>query len=264
MPKIIVPFTYMEGYLPTPRCRKLRYKQTDGEHEATIREIESQDFPVAVRFEEFVMHQKKPSGRCWVDLHWYEGRLWKVSRYCHIHANKDWDELTPVDALSWYLRPSTWQVTATPSKERCIECIDNMAKEWLFCDGKLYVPCGEPMYYICTFGLGHNHAGIGTSLGVECQYNHNLPSKWYFNAFERDKAIAAAKEVAYRRGDTNSIAYIEDAEHIEVLMPECIRQNPQSWDKPGDSWLNQLEEITERAESSFSAGLMALAMAGKA
>lgn len=108
------------------------------------------------------------------------------------------------------------------------------------------------------------YRSIGTSLGVECQYNRNLPSKWYFNAFEREKAIAAAKEVAYRRGDTNSISYIENAEHIEILMPECIRQNPQSWNEPGDSWLNQLEEITESTGSAFEAGLMAIAMANKA
>lgn len=262
MPTVKVPFDYWEGYLPTPRCRKLRYKEVRGEHEAIIREVKADEFPLAIRFEDFIMQLEKPARR-WIDLHWFEGRLWKLSHYCNIHANKNWDELTPVDALSWYLRPSAWAVTATPSRERCVECIDNAAKDWLMCDGKLYVPCGEPMYYICTFGLGHNHAGIGTSLGVSCHYNHNLPSKWYFNAFERDKAIAAAKEVAYRRGDTDSISYIENAERIEVLMPECVKANPQSWNEPGDSFLNQLEEITESTESSFEAGLMAIVMVNK-
>lgn len=263
MIKVIVPFTYTEGYLPTPRCRKLRYREATSEHETIIREITPEEFPVAVRFEDFIMRLEIP-GRRWIDLHWFEGRLWKLSRYCDIHANKGWDELTPVDALSRHLQPHPFQVTASPNKETCIECIDNTAKDWLYCDGKLYTPCGEPMYNICTFGLGNNHAGIGTSLSVECHYNRNLPSKWYFNAFEREKAIAAAKEVAYRRGDTNSISYIENAEHIEILMPECIRQNPQSWNEPGDSWLNQLEEITESTGSAFEAGLMAIAMANKA
>lgn len=72
-----------------------------------------------------------------------------------------------------------------------------------------------------------------------------------------------AKEVAYRRGDTDSISYIENAERIEVLMPECVKANPQSWNEPGDSFLNQLEEITESTESSFEAGLMAIIMANK-
>ena len=94
---------------------------------------------------------------------------------------------------------------------------------------------------------------------MSCHYNHNLPSKWYFNAFERDKAIAAAKEVAYRRGDTDSISYIENAEHIEVLLPECVKADPQSWNKPGDSFLSQLEAITESAGDPLTAGLAAIA-----
>ena len=254
MLKITVPFTYTEGYLPTPRCRKLRYREAQSEHEAVIREVTKEDFPVAIRFQNYIMRMDKP-GRKWIDLHWFEGRLWKLSRYSDIHANRDWDELTPVEALSWYLRPHPFQVTASPNKEKCIECIDNMAKDWVCFNGNLYVPCGEPMYNICTFGLGHNHAGIGTSLDVECHYNPNLPSKWYFNAFEREKAIAAAKEIAYRRGDTKSIPYIEDAEQIEVLMPECIKEDPQSWDKPGDPWMNRMEAITECAGDPLAAGL---------
>lgn len=258
MPTVKVPFDYWEGYLPTPRCRKLRYREVKGEHTAVIREVASSEFPVAIRFEEFVM-QKNNSGRQWISLHWFDNRLWKLSRYRQLHSGKSWDELTPLDTIGWYLKPKSYQVTATPSKERCIECIDEQAKDWLYCDGKLYVPSGEPMYNICTFGLGHNHAGIGTSLGVECHYNGNLPSSWYFNAFQREQAMAKAKEIAYRRGDTNSISYIEHAENIEVLMPECIKADPQSWNKPGDSFLNHLEEITESSESAFEAGLMAIA-----
>lgn len=139
-----VPFDYWEGYLPTPRCRKLRYKEVRGEHEAIIREVQAEEFPLAIRFEDFIMQLEKPARR-WIDLHWLEGRLWKLSHYCNIHANKDWDELTPVDALSWYLRPSAWAVTATPSKERCVECIDNAAKDWLMCDGnELYKTVTAP------------------------------------------------------------------------------------------------------------------------
>lgn len=257
MANVSVSFKYQESYLPTPRCRKLRYREAEGTHMAVIKEVPRDEFPIALRFEEFVM-QKTPSGRCWIDLHWYDGRLWKLSRYCNIHANKDWNELTPLDALDWYLRPSSWQVTATLSKEKCIECIDNNARNWLLCEGKLYVPCGEPMYGICTFGLGHNHAGIGTSLGVECHYNGNLPSSWYFNAFQRKEAIAKAKEIAYKRGDTDSISFIENAERIEVLMPECVQADPQSWNQSGNSFLAKLEGITESAGDIMTAGLAAI------
>lgn len=257
MANVTVSFKYQDSYLPTPKSRKFRYREAEGTYSAVIREVTRDEFPIALRFEDFVM-RKKPSGRCWIDLHWYDGQLWKLSRYCDLHANKTWDELTPLDALGWYLEPRAYQVSAAPSKEKCIECIDNNARNWLLCEGKLYVPSGEPMYGICTFGLGHNHAGIGTSLDVECYYNGNLPSSWYFNALQREEAIAKAKEIAYKRGDTNSISFIEDAERIEVLMPECVQADPQSWNQPGDSFLTKLENITESAGDATTAGIAAI------
>lgn len=266
MPIIKVSFDYYEGYLPTPRCRKLRYREVKGEHEVAIREVyQEKDFPVAMMFEKYVFNAEPNDNRHrkWIYLRWYDGRLWMLSRYNMHHAGKTWNDLTPVSYLALSLEPRSWIVGVSPEKQACVDAIEESAKDWLIFDGRLYEPCGEPMYNICTFGLGHNHAGIGTSLGVDCHYNPNLPSKWYFNAFEREKAITVAKEVAYRRGDTDSISYIENAERIEVLMPECVKANPQSWNEPGDSFLNQLEEITERTESSFEAGLMAIIMANK-
>lgn len=68
MPTVKVPFDYWEGYLPTPRCRKLRYKEVRGEHEAIIREVQAEEFPLAIRFEDFIMQLEKPARR-WIDYY---------------------------------------------------------------------------------------------------------------------------------------------------------------------------------------------------
>lgn len=252
---ITVEFKYWEDYLPTRRCRKMRQREVSGTYEAHVREITPNKFPVGLRYQNFIMKLTRPERR-WIDLHWYEGELWTLSRACDYFANASWEKPLPVDMLERFLTPRSYDVGPCPDKDACIRAIQKRAEGWLICNGHLYEKSGEPMYNICTFGLGHNHAGIGTSLGVSCRYNKNLPSKWYFNAFQRKEAIAAAKEVAMRRGDTESIWYIEAAERIEVLIPECVQANPQEWNEPGDMWLNQLECITETADDSFTAGVL--------
>ena len=234
--KIKVPYSYMEGFLPTPRCHKLRFREVRAIYEAEIKEVDKNDLKLAIRYEDFVTALAPPS-RVWINLYWYGERLWKVSRYRDHHANKKWEELTPVDEewLGYLMAPYREYLGVNIDKQECDSAIEKNARDWLLCDGILYEPAKEPLYYICTFGLGHNHGGIGTSLSVSNRgYNPNLPSEWYFNAFQREEAIAKAKEIALRRGDTDSIRYIENAERIEVLMPECIKLDPQNWDEPGD------------------------------
>lgn len=252
---ISISFNYTEGYLPTPRSRKLRYREASDTYSVHIREVDKDEFPVGLRYQDFIMKLARPERR-WIDLHWYEGSLWVLSRASDYFANASWEEPLPIDSLENFLTPRSYDVGACPDKESCIKAIQKRAEKWLICDGRLYEKSGEPMYNICTFGLGHNHAGIGTSLGVSCRYNGNLPSKWYFNALQRKEAIAAAKEVAMRRGDTDSIWYIESAEDIKVILPECVQADPQSWDKQGDPWLNKIEEITESSKDLFTAGLL--------
>lgn len=255
MYKVLIPISYWEGFLPTPRCRKMRYREVSGTFEATVCEVKPEEFPVGLRFENFIMQLERPERR-WIDLHWYNGKLWKLSRASDYSAKGKWEDPVPADKLKELLVPAKYDVGVSPDKENCVKAIRKRAERWIVCNGLLYEVSGEPMYNICTFGLGHNHAGTGTALDVSCRYNGNLPSKWYFNAFQRDQAIAAAKEVAMRRKDTESIWYIEAAERIEVLIPECVQADPQNWNKPGDQWLNQLEDITETSSSPFTAGLL--------
>ena len=140
----------------------------------------------------------------------------------------------------------------------CQENILNKAKQYLIFDGKVWKTCGEPMYVINTFGLGHNHGSTG--FFIEYTYNPNISRNNYFNALERDKAIAYGKEVAASRGDTNSIEGMGDRDIIEVLMPEMVTRNPQEEHGEGDAFMNSIESIIRGTESSTEAGLLAVAM----
>lgn len=141
------------------------------------------------------------------------------------------------------------------------ECQKNIlerAEDYIIYDGKVWKTCGEPMYNITTFGLGHNHGGTG--FFIQYHYNPNISNKNYFNALEREKAIAYGKKVAANRGDDKSIEGMGEHDIIEVLMPEMVHRNPQIDHGEGDSFLNSLESMISGTDSSTEAGLLAVTM----
>ena len=140
----------------------------------------------------------------------------------------------------------------------CKENIFRKAENYIIYDGKVWKTCGEPMYVINTFGLGHNHGGTG--FFIEYFYNENISRNNYFNALEREQAIAYGKKVAANRGDTNSIDGLGEHDIIEVLMPEMVTRNPKKEHGEGDSFINSLENMISGTDSSAEAGLLAVAM----
>ena len=114
------------------------------------------------------------------------------------------------------------------------------------------------MYVINTFGLGHNHGCTG--FFIEYFYNENISRNNYFNALEREQAIAYGKKVAANRGDTNSIKGMGEHDIIEVLMPEMVTRNPKKEHREGDGFINSLENMISSTDSSAEAGLLAIAM----
>ena len=134
----------------------------------------------------------------------------------------------------------------------------NKSTRYIIFDNKVWKKCGEPMYVINTFGLGHNHGGTG--FFIEYYYNDNIPNTNYFNALERDKAIAYGKSIAARRGDTKSIEGMGDRDIIEVLMPEMVKRNPKLEHGDGDPFLNSIEDMISGTKSSTEAGLLTIAM----
>lgn len=92
---------------------------------------------------------------------------------------------------------------------------------------------------------------------IQYDYNPNISNKNYFNALEREKAIAYGKQVALNRGDTNSIDGMGERDIIEVLMPEMVTRNPQREHGEGDSFMNLIEDVISNTDSSAEAGLLA-------
>ena len=97
---------------------------------------------------------------------------------------------------------------------------------------------------------------------IEDFYNPNIPSKNYFNALHKADAVRYADEVAAKRGDTNDVGKFGKDIDIEVLMPECVRRNPEKEHGDGDPFMNSLETVIESSGSSTEAGLLVIAISG--
>lgn len=242
--KIKKVIAFREGYLPTPRHRKLRYRDVQEEVEIDVKEITEKNAPVALRVYSWDGTTK--------DYKYYNGKLWTKVLWQDKHTGKE--GLLPKKKLQWYIRGvyDYWNY----SKEDVINSYIEDAKRYLIIDGVVYEITGEPRYICMTFGLGHNHGG--TSLMVSNWYNPNISKDRYFNALEREKAIEYTKNIALRRGDTKDIDRIGESYNIEVLIPEVIKCNPQKEHGEGDSFLNELNAITESTSSATEAGLLVM------
>lgn len=253
---IPVDYSYTEAYLPTPRCRKLRYRDVDDIYEAEIKEVKNEDLKCVMRYQTYVFGEKV-SIRRWIEIYQYDGRLWKISMEdCRA---KDFGKLNDEHYIAWRIRAHN---DGFEDKETMCEKMQKTADNIICCNGVFLETACEPVYGIFTFGLGHNHAE--TALMIESHgYNLNLPSSRYFNALQRDEAIEEAKRIALARGDTNSICSIENADMIEVFDKDAVKEDPQNMSWSGDDFLNRLEAITEAAPDSMSAGFLTIAATAK-
>lgn len=128
------------------------------------------------------------------------------------------------------------------------------AEVYIVCDGVIWETCGEPMYVINTFGLGHNHGGTG--FFIEYFYNDNIPAQNYFTALQREEAIAYGKKVALGRGDDKSVDGMGNHDIIEVKMPEMVKRCPKRDHGNGDPFLSQIEGMISQSDSAAEAGLL--------
>ena len=214
-----------------------------------------------------------------VEIRTYNGKLYKARRFNYGSAiGTGFPEIDDAingiryagKSMNWYdHKEYAYESTDTkfidgtsiPQKSNLYERVAELqrkADRYIFSDGKIWEPCGEPMYVINTFGLGHNHGGTG--MFIEEFYNGNIPSRNYFNALDRDKAIAYANAVATRRGDTNDVGKFGERENIIVKMPEMVRANPNvDHADGGDPFMESLESIIEGSDSIAEAGIGVIA-----
>lgn len=273
-------FTFQEGYLPTPRCRKLRYRDARGTTSAQVLLLTEPDIdaPVAFRFADSRLtaamgydYYGDEKHRVNKEVRIFDGKLYERdhngNHYCQgkgwfngddfMERLKDFDRRSPNLCYSIGKIPTSLEDFHAAIAAKA-ESVVLMQRD----DGEIgvWIECGEPRYMFLTFGLGHNHGGTG--LFIEQHYNDNVSHNNYFDALHREDAIKAAVDVALRRGDDQSMDSIMRCENIEVLIPEAVKVNPAQQHGDGDPFINSLNAITESSDSAMEAGLLAIAFTG--
>lgn len=260
--KIKLTFEYEEQYLPTPRCRKLRTRISEGKATVTIKEIAADEAPVACIVHDGFDFYCEPGPDGHFPKKVYPLRYHKNTLYKRAER-RDWicegEGFATLDDLAQHLGRTEQLHSfnnrrdfASKRKERIRDC-----RDYLIIDGEVWRKCGEPMYLIMTFGLGHNHGG--TSGFIEYHYNLNVGKNNYFNAKDYDKAVAYGQEIARRRGDTAYVDRILKEEYIDIKIPEAFKANPQKEHGDGDPFLNSLENIISACDSQGEAAIGVMA-----
>ena len=271
-------FTYKEGYLPTPRCRKLRFRDAEGCTSAQVVLLTEPDVdaPVAFRFTDARLTEamghdywSADGYRVIKEVRLFNGKLYERDhRGNHYAHGRGWYNAKDFvrDFQKFHSGYSHELGRYTESYDDFLAAIKIHAESVIFMahtagEIGVWIECGEPRYVYNLFGLGHNHGGTG--LFVEQDYNSNIPNTHYFNALDREKAVQAAVTAALRRGDDQSVESIRMCENIEVLLPEAVKVDPETQHGSGDEFINTLNRLTESADSAEEAGILAFAYAVK-
>ena len=248
--KLSIEFLATEMFLPTKRHRNPRIRCVPAYVDVEIPEVTEEDFPVAMVTHTYQSVCEKAA--CYEDFERmdsdfrifseeyraYHGQLFKPVRVTHGAAislilkrggyiAETLERCVPKHC-SWESDEGEFtenSIIVSSSKEEDARTIRKAADRYLLFNGCAWEACGEPMYYIVTFGLGRNHGG--TSMSVTRHYNENLSSRCYFNALHRTEAVEYGRSVAERRGDTESVPRIGHGAVIDVLMPEMVKRDPQ-------------------------------------
>lgn len=252
--KIKTLIEYDEGYLPTPRHRKLRYNRIEEFVYDNLAETTMENLKLA-----FEDNSYDGEGKIYL----FRKKLWRKARVRDICCDDEGKFKTPLEAFIYWRAisseffPREWRDGEHPDKKKMLKAVRNETKTFLLVDGELYTQTTEPRYVVMTFGLGHNHGG--TALMVTHHYNPNIRKTAYFNALQGDEAIAYANEKANTRGDTNDVGTFE--KQIVVHLPELVKVKPNKQHGNGNKLLNTMEEIIESSDSPAEAGLLVSLMA---
>lgn len=281
--KFNVNYYYNQKFLPTKRHRNIRERQIEDVISVSVTELTADVFPVA-----FIVHDMQSvqegmtsyedyrSEKCDFrmfaeEIRTYKGKLYTPVRITHGAAiSTIFEDVNYViDNLEWMTRKNWYcddgkefsesSVIVEDNKKEICQMLRKSAKKYIYFDGKFWSVCGEPRYNITTFGLGHNHGGTG--FFIEYGYNPNISKKNYFNALQRDEAIAYGKSVALGRGDTESVDRLGKYDNIEVIMPEMVKVNPNKQHGNGCEFMNMMESVISNSSSKNEAGILCVALA---
>ena len=244
-----ITFEYNQYYLPTKRHKKENRRKLVTTHDAKVRIVTEEEFPVALKVTDHGLLPDNPGeykvGT--IELRYFDGTLWQESR---VQSGNGKGELIPVDCLMSNLKPYSHHYYEDPDRpyvegtsvlirdtcDEVKESIDRKADRVVIYDNKLWVHSGQPYYQVMTFGLGGNHGGTG--FFINRTYEDSIP-KEYFLATQKEMAVNRAERVAERRGDTHDRgSFLNTKQNIEILIPEAYTlQRQLEYDKlPGYFW----------------------------
>lgn len=228
--KIQLTYEYLHTFIPK-RCRKERQEVRKTTFQATIREVDAKDAPVA-----FIVRQY---GSFPSVVRMFNGRLYRnnfnyATRYIYedenkLYARETKHDLIPLDKTDWEWLLKPYYRFPDKTEDEVKTGARKSARNFIIVDGQLYQLTGEPFYRGATFGLGHNHGGCGFFAEflptARMKYKEMYPVS--FPATQRTEAIREILMVAIRRGDTESYDYLRRGGNgdIEVLIPEACRFN---------------------------------------
>ncbi len=288
-----ITFSFTQRYLPTKRhsierrremvtCRDIVFKQAETEDEFPVAMVVRDYGSIYYGARSYAEIAKRSQSSDHTDYKYalYDeeircnnGKFYKPRRYSYGSAISDHfapidDAIQGVRNMSDYFTRYMGEPDVAFSEKSIVlgddldavrDALQEKADEYIFYDGKIWKECGEPMYLINTFGLGHNHGGTG--FFVEYFYNENITAKNYFRADQYEEAIAYADKVAEGRGDTNDVGRFKDGKYIKVLRPEFLTRMPAvDHVDGGDPFMESIENAINNSESVAEAGIIAVAM----
>lgn len=235
--KVDLNFTYSVNEIP-PRCRKPRWVDKSGKTTVVVRELNAGDMKIA-----FIVKDYNSE----TIIRAYDDMLYKVA-IRHTSEGKEWMTIENLKVRLECQARTSW---GCKSYDEVIDELQEVANRYVIVGNTVYETVGEPRYCIYTFGLGHNHGG--TALSVDYRFNDNISKTRYFDALHYKEAVNVATQIAYGRGDDESVPRLDNGWHyIEVIDPSCVKCDPNTHGD-GNDFINQLENIVENSGSQTEA-----------
>lgn len=209
---------YKEGYLPSPRHRKERFREAEAEFAAEIPETTAANAPVVLKVHEY---EHYADGIQVKDYRQYNGQLYiPVLRHEYFNCADDAECRQQAVGNEFATRlgfSSSYHFT----KDEVASKYQEMADQFLVIDGMVWKRTSEPYYYVQTLGLGNNHGG--TALMIT-DLPHHTYQMHTFSALQREEAVKTAIKVALDRGDTDAVPCLQKNDrYIEVIDPDAVQ-----------------------------------------
>lgn len=236
--RLTVPYTYFTEEIP-PRCRKPRLVEKQSQTTLFVDEVDVGTLKLA-----FVVRDYKDE----FVIRSYKDKLYKVKMR---KDEEGTEEPMMPEHLEKILEKLPSRIYGTKTQQEVVDEMTEFVERFVISGNIVYEVTTEPRYCIYTFGLGHNHGG--TALSVDYRFNDNIANTRYFDALHYKEAVHAATQIAYGRGDDESVPHFENGWHyIEVVDPACVKCDPKTHGN-GNDFINQLENIVENSGSQAEA-----------